>query len=154
MDCSKSVTRRRSGNCPRVDLDSYSNADSDSFSNTTNSATSISEPTPTTAAVQRALAQRGYYKGRIDDTLGPRNKACNQGVPKERGATSVRTSRQRHHKEAGPIASSSKYIDRKTKIINLCKSFCASSMTNSINNGGQIIVYSYNTVTTIEHALL
>src|SRR5271165_1829333 len=38
------------------------------------SATSIPEPTPTTAAVQRALAQRGYYKGRIDDKLGPETR--------------------------------------------------------------------------------
>src|SRR5208337_3894931 len=38
------------------------------------SATSIPEPTPTTAAVQRALAKRGYYKGRIDDKLGPETR--------------------------------------------------------------------------------
>jgi hypothetical protein len=32
--------------------------------------------------------------------------------------------------------------------------FLCLRMTHNINNGGQIIVYSYNTVTTIEHALL
>jgi peptidoglycan hydrolase-like protein with peptidoglycan-binding domain len=39
------------------------------------------------AAVQRALAQRGYYKGRIDDKMGPGTRRAikefqrNQGLP-------------------------------------------------------------------------
>jgi peptidoglycan hydrolase-like protein with peptidoglycan-binding domain len=39
------------------------------------------------AALQRALAQRGYYKGRIDDKMGPETRRAirefqrNQGLP-------------------------------------------------------------------------
>src|SRR5271165_72576 len=49
------------------------------------SATSIPEPTPTTAAVQRALAQRGYYKGRIDDKLGPETRRAIREFQRKEG---------------------------------------------------------------------
>jgi hypothetical protein len=49
------------------------------------SATSIPEPTLTTAAVQRALAQRGYYKGRIDDKLGPETRRAIREFQRKEG---------------------------------------------------------------------
>src|SRR5208337_4646602 len=49
------------------------------------SATSIPEPTPTTAAVQRALARRGYYKGRIDDKLGPETRRAIREFQRKEG---------------------------------------------------------------------
>src|SRR5271157_2307248 len=49
------------------------------------SAASIPEPTPTTAAVQRALARRGYYKGRIDDKLGPETRRAIREFQRKEG---------------------------------------------------------------------